>query len=95
MVAATDRTLDARRIDRVARGVDIDQHWRRTRGNNRGDGRQRRVRDRDHFVARPDAEPPQRQDQRIGAAADANRMCHATIFGKGALETLDLLARDT
>ena len=90
--ARPDRRFESRRVDRVI-GVDIDEHRRRAGRDDGGDGGERRVRDGDHFVARPDVQRLQRQHQRISAAADADGVRSAAISRKLTLESGDLLAK--
>src|SRR5579864_7035530 len=67
-----DGGVDQSWIDRVGGGVDVDQD---RRGADRNDGEDRGdegVRGGDDFVARTDAEPPERQLNRSAAGTDAN-----------------------
>ncbi len=74
--------------------VDIHQHGYRPGQLHRGHGRDSRMRHRDHGVSRPYAARPQRQLQRVGAAADTDDTGHSQIRGELALECVHFLAQD-
>ena len=69
-----DLLLELLHVHQVGVGINVDEHDPRTRHL---DGLRRRdeaVRNRDHFVARADAECPQRDVQRVGAVGDTNAL---------------------
>ncbi len=89
-----DRGLDLAGIDQRIVMAHVDQHRPRAAerygkcGRREGHGRD------DHLVARAQPESTAGKLQRIGAAADAERMRHLAILGKRALEQAHLFAED-
>ena len=81
-------------IHRVEIGLDVDQHRRGADHLDRGDRGNRGMRYRHHARARPHAQRAQRQRQRIGAVAAADRGGRAEPGGELGLERAQFLAED-
>ena len=84
------RRFERGRVHREAARLDVDQHRHRAGPLDRGDGRDRGVRYREDQVAGADAAGAQRQFDRVGAAADADRVRRPEPGAKAGLERLDL-----
>ena len=74
--ARRDRRFEQRRIHVVRARIDVDEDRPGADQRDHLGGREERERHRDDFVARPDIERHQRDQQRVGAARDAR--CHAS-----------------
>ena len=84
-----NRRRDRCRVEVVRLGTGIDEHGPRTRGQDSQDGGDKRVRDRDDFVARSDIVRPQGELDGVEAAGDADGMPGADVRGVLGLEALD------
>jgi hypothetical protein len=83
-----------RRIDRVGRGLHVDEYRRRAHGEDRQDRRDERIGGRDDFVAGPDFESAQRELDCRQPGADADRVARADERGILAFEALDRGTQD-
>ena len=83
-----------RGVDVERRLVDIDEHRPRAETGDGAGGREKRVRRRDDLVARLDVERHERQQQRIGARGDGDRVADAEHPRHLAFERGDLGAHD-
>ena len=81
-------------VDRKPARLDIDQHRHGAGPLDRGDGRNRRVRDGKDQIAGADAAGPQRQLDRVGAAAGADRVPGPEPGRKRLFERCDLAAEN-
>ena len=89
-----DGRVELRHVHQVGIAFDIDKPGRpacRDDGRHGWDGR---IGSGDHLVARLHVECPQRQHQRVGAAADADPVAGAAVLRQLALEVPDALAQD-
>ena len=75
-------------------GVDVGEHGRRAGPGDRLGGRVERERRADHLVAGADPHRLEREDERVGAVGDADRVRDVEIRGRLALERLDLGPED-
>ena len=89
-----DRRADLGRVDAVGLRVAVHEHRRRARVRDGRGGGDERVGGDDDFVARPDAQSLQRQEQRLGAVRDADAVLRAAVGRELRLERLHLIAED-
>ncbi len=74
--------------------IDVDEHRRRAEPADAAGRREERIRRRDDFVARADAERHQRDEQRVGARRDGDRVLGLEERRQLALERVDFRAQD-
>ena len=87
-----ERRLDGLGSDVEARAIDIDEHRARAGVHDALDRRDEGERRRHDLVAWPDAGPAQAKQECVGARADADRVAHAEVFRRLALERGDVRA---
>ena len=75
-------------------GVDVGEDRRRADARDRLGGRVERERRADDLVAGADPERVEHEHERVGAVGDADRLRHAEVLGRLALEALDLGPED-
>ncbi len=92
--AARDGRLHSARIDGEPIGVDVGEDRSRLGHHDGEGGVGRRERRRDDLVAWPDAQPAQRQGQRVGARPDADRRRRPGCGSELLLEPLQLGTQD-
>ncbi len=83
-----------RGVDVERRLIDVDEHRPRAQTGDGAGGREKRVGRRDDLVARLDVERHERQQQRVGAGRDGDRVADAEHQGQLAFERGDLGAHD-
>ena len=81
IAAATDAGIEVE-----GRGIDVDEHRPRAEPRDRAGGGEERIGRRDDLVARADAERHQRQQQRVGARRDGDRVRTPSVARQLALE---------
>ena len=81
-------------VDAQERGLDIDEHWRRTRSRDDAGRSEERIRRQQHFVPWADAECHERAQQRIGAGRHRKGMGTPEVGAELLLEALDLGSED-
>jgi hypothetical protein len=86
--------LDAGRIERGRRRVDVGEHGRRPAAHDRQRRRERSHRRRDDLVAGADAERHQPDLDGVEPVADTDRVVGVDRLGPCVLETADLVAKD-
>ncbi len=89
-----DARRDVVRVEVERDGIDVGEDGRRADTRDRLGGRVEGEGRADHLVAAPDAHRLEREDERVRAVGDADRMRHAEVRGRLALERLDLRAED-
>ena len=89
-----DRPLDLRDVEVERRRVDVDEDGHGAEARDAACRREEAERRGDDLVAGPEIERHQRDEERVGAARDADRVLDAEVRGDGALEGLDLRAED-
>jgi hypothetical protein len=89
-----NRPLDQFDVDQIVVGIRVDQHRRRARVGDRQCRGDKSVGGRNHFVARTNAQRPQRQGERGGSVGDAETVFAAAKLGKRLLEVGNLVAED-
>ena len=89
-----DRRSDGRGIDVARDRIDVDEPRRRAEAADASGRGEERIRRRDDFVARADAERHHRGQQRVGAGRHRDRFGDLEMRRKLALERIDLRAED-
>ena len=76
------------RVEIEGSRVDIDEHRRGAEPPHRAGRGEKRVRRQNHFIARPDLEGHQSQEQGVAAGSAGDSMASAGVCGNGLLELL-------
>src|SRR5438067_6960334 len=81
-------------IERERRWIDVDEDGRGSSKLDGGNGRHRRVADRDDFIAWSYGAGPKREMEGLGSAPDADAVGNANVSGELVLERSDLRTED-